>query len=157
MQSTCPQCGSQFTGRTVAGRPQTYCTPKCRVAAHRARHVAPEQALQGSAAPSATPNVTGTPEAPDVEWLDCLPDLHRCVAGRINKGRTGKSIPREDAVVYNGGWVGKIRHKGAAIWVSEKFANLEDAKLAVERRLVELPEVLAAVDPGRPALEHGAR
>jgi hypothetical protein len=50
-------------------------------------------------APSATKAVQPSPAAlpMDVEWLGCWPDLHRVVAGRMNRTKAGESIHREDA------------------------------------------------------------
>jgi hypothetical protein len=104
-----------------------------------------------------TPNVLTRP-APalskptplNVEWLSVFLDLERCVAGRLNKART---TPREFAigmdrppighvVLMAGAWQGKVRRNGAVLWSSEAFDDLGDAKLSVERRLAESPEIV---------------
>jgi hypothetical protein len=88
--------------------------------------------------------------APETEWLECWPDLHRAVAGRMNKA---VSTRREDAigndrqpighaVMLDGEWVGRVRRKGA-VWASPRFGSVAEAKTAVERHLAGLPEFVA--------------
>ena len=158
-QSTCGACGKRFVTR-IGGKPQRYCSPTCRIEAANARRgcpVATNQAVvrlivgSNQSEPPA-PAVTGPTTAPlNVEWLDCYPDLHRVVAGRMNKART---THREFAVgmdrppighvaLMAGAWQGKVRRNGAVLWSSEPFDNLDDAKLSVERRLAESPEIAA--------------
>ena len=90
---------------------------------------------------SATPVVRL--DAIEVEWLNVFPDLHRCVAGRMNKTRT---TPREFAPAMDrtplghvlevcGSWIGKVRDNGVVVWTSEAFVTLDEAKRAVERQL----------------------
>ncbi len=87
----------------------------------------------------------------EVEWLDVFPDLHRCVAGRMNKTRT---TPREFALAMDrtpvghvlevgGSWVGKVRNNGVVVCTSEAFGTLDEAKRAVERQLALSPEIVS--------------
>jgi hypothetical protein len=148
---TCPTCKTKFTAR-VGGKPQRHCSPACRKAAYRARTAGSRATSQRPADAEQPSNVAARPE---VEWLGIYPDLHRCVAGRLNPARDGKSVPRDDAIGMDrppighaihadDGWHGKVRSNGAVVWESEGFANLESAKAIVERRLAELPEVVAS-------------
>ena len=87
----------------------------------------------------------------EVEWLDVFPDLHRCVAGRMNKSPT---TSREFALAMDrtpvghvlevcGSWVGKVRNNGVVVWTSKAFATLDEAKRAVERQLALSPEIVS--------------
>ena len=155
----CETCQIKFTPRTVAGRPQRYCSSTCRRKAQNERARSPVAgvstfSLTSGASNVLTPTVAAwnSPAAPeiDVEWLDVFSDLHRCVAGRLNKTRTTfreravgmDRTPLAHAVRTEAGWIGKVRAKGAVIWASEPRA-LDDAKFAVELQLAARPELLA--------------
>jgi hypothetical protein len=86
-------------------------------------------------------------------------DLHRCVAGRMNKAA---STRREDAVANDrpplgyavkiaGEWIGRRRDRrsGVVIWQSLRFGSVEEAKAAVEASLRPV-EVEAAANMNLP-------
>ena len=154
--TACQHCESKFTPRlqAVGGKPQRYCSPLCRKRAEKARTKAgvatPPAAIRldvrGNSPASRQPS---TQPAPDVEWLDVLPDLHRCVAGRMNKARStfrefavGMDRPPIGHAVLTDAWRGKVRSNGAVVWVSDPFATADDAKLAVEAHLAGRPELV---------------
>lgn len=129
--------------------------------AHKAKLAALEQRHQPSDAPTGRTNVTKLPvpaiQAPqrplEVEWLDIFPDLHRCVAGRLNK-TLGMGIFREaaigmdrppigHAILAEGAWLGKVRRKDSVVWISAPMFSLEDAKMAVEGYLAGCPEIIS--------------
>jgi hypothetical protein len=159
MQSTCPNCQTNFTAR-VGAKPQRYCSTSCRRAVQNARARAGEQRTHAAGAISAGSNVLApvlTAYAPartalEMEWLECWPDLHRAVAGRMNKTA---STHREDAagndrqpighaVFVDGHWIGRVRQRGAEVWTSERLGSVEEAKAAVEAHLAGMPELVAA-------------
>jgi hypothetical protein len=165
MQSICQHCKSTFTAR-IGAKPQRYCSASCRRAVQNLRARAGERHTQEPEATLKPSNVLRpvwtrygasqlSPEAVlDVEWLDVFHDLHRCVAGRLNKTKAGESIHREDAagndrqplghaVMLGGEWVGRVRRKGAVVWASPRFGSVAEAKIAVERHLAGLPELVA--------------
>jgi hypothetical protein len=102
------------------------------------------------AAVSAPPNVLAPASDLAIEWLDVFPDLHRCVASRMNKAKTtlrehalGMDRPPVGHAIQVGErWVGKVRSNGAVVWASEPFATLDEAKRAVERQLAQSPELV---------------
>jgi hypothetical protein len=161
----CARCKTTFTPRlqAVGGRAQRYCSPTCRKMAHKARGGEEDKRRRGSPVLSDGSNVTtlhrpavAPPQSSlEVEWLDCWPDLHRCVAARFNKSKVGESIRREDAlgndrqplghaILIAGEWQGKVRQAGKVVWASPRLGSLDEAKAAVERRLADLPELFSA-------------
>ena len=157
---TCPQCDSVFSLK--GKRARAYCSPPCQKAAANARNNRLRNPSSASAAIFALQDVkmaSGVVSAPPdeplatIEWLNVFDDLHRAVAGRLNRTRGRNSIRREDAigmdrqpighaVFVDGEWRGKVRSNGAVIWVSEQLGSLEDAKRAVEAQLS--PEIVAS-------------
>ena len=101
MQSTCPVCQSTF----AAARSKRYCSTACQSKAANARTNARRRPTEAVKTPR--PSLTLVPRedpsvAPmplDAEWADCgspgFDDLHRLVAGRLNKTA---STRREDAL-----------------------------------------------------------
>jgi hypothetical protein len=164
----CPACGNRFAKARSDAR---YCGRVCqsRSASERSNAARGQAAIrnQGSAgnvvALSAIKAVLPAVAPPplDAEWLQCWPDLHRLVAGRMNRTRGSDSILRSEAVgndrpplghalMLEGEWVGKVRRNGAVVWVSERFGSLDQAKLAVENHLSPV-EVEAAANLNRPS------
>ena len=162
MTSTCPQCEKRFEPSRSNAR---YCTRTCqsRAAAERSNAARGQAAIRNQGpggnvvAPSAIKPLAPAYAPPlNVEWLNVFDDLHRCVAGRQNPTpKDGKSILREfavgmdrpplaHAILIAGEWQGRVRRKGAVIWSSERLGSLEDAKVAVERHLSGLPELVAS-------------
>jgi hypothetical protein len=163
MQTTCPVCQSSFTN---TARPKTYCSVDCQSKAANARTNARRRLTEAVKTPRPSLTLvhcedpsTGQPaRCPttvlDAEWLECWPDLHRAVAGRMNKTKGSESVYREDAagndrhplahaVMIDGEWIGRVHRKGAVVWASERLGSLEAAKIAVERHLAGLPELVA--------------
>jgi hypothetical protein len=155
---TCLACDATFVTRT-GGKPQRYCSSACRIEAANARRGCPVATNQtvvrlivrsNQSEPPAPALSKPTPPL-NIEWLDCYSDLHRCVAGRMNKSPTtlrefavGMDRPPVGHVaLVAGAWQGKVRRNGAVLWLSEPFDNLDDAKLSVERRLADSPEIAA--------------
>jgi hypothetical protein len=162
MQSTCPVCQSTF----AAARSKRYCSTACQSKAANARTNArrrPTEAVKTprpslTLVPREDPS-TGQPASRpevvlDVEWLNCWEDLHRCVAGRLNKTKGSESVRREDAigndrqplghaVMIDGEWIGKVRRRGVVAWTSDRPGSVEEAKRAVERELSGLPDVIS--------------
>ena len=66
----CPTCQTKFTTRAGGGRRQAYCSPKCRVAAHRARADGPQTALLRLPLPLSVPNVTDGVGRRVLMWVD---------------------------------------------------------------------------------------
>jgi hypothetical protein len=138
--STCPQCNSSF----AAARSKLYCSTTCQSKAANERTNArrgvktPRRALTliRSEDPShgqPPPRAEGVLKPLEIEWLDCWPDLHRAVAGRLNQTKAGESIRREDAtgndrqplahaVFVDGHWLGKVRQRGAVVWPPNVWA-----------------------------------
>ena len=154
----CPQCGKRFAFK--ATRPKMFCSPHCQKKhandRNNARRTPVKMATDGKSPPAifnaSTPVRIHPGEPLDVEWLDCFPDLHRAVAGRLNRSRT---TPREHAigmdrapighaVRVDGHWRGKVRSAGAVVWASGPFDTVEEAKRAVEAQLADRPELVAA-------------
>jgi hypothetical protein len=138
--STCPQCNSSF----AAARSKLYCSTTCQSKAANERTNArrgvktprPALTLIRSEDPShgqPPPRAEGVLKPLEIEWLDCWPDLHRAVAGRLNQTKAGESIRREDAtgndrqplahaVFVDGHWLGKVRQRGAVVWPPNVWA-----------------------------------
>jgi hypothetical protein len=172
---TCPVCKSSFA---ATARPKLYCSADCQSKAANARTNARRRPTEAVKTPrpaltlirSEDPSVGQPLPRPEcvlkpleVEWLDCgsvgFDDLHRLVAGKMNKSA---STRREDAVGNDrpplgyavklaGDWVGRQRDRrtGAVIWQSPRFGSVEEAKRAVEARLLPV-EVEAAANMNHP-------
>jgi hypothetical protein len=160
--TTCPVCETTFP----AARSKLYCSTICQTKAANERTNArrtvktprPSLSLVGSEDPpegQRPASREGILKALDIEWLDCWPDLHRAVAGKLNKSPPGKSIRREDALgndrepighalLVDGEWIGRVRSRGVVIWSSTRQPSLEAAKLAVESQLSGRPEIVAS-------------
>jgi len=154
----CPQCGKRFAFK--ATRPKMFCSPHCQKKhandRNNARRTPVKMATDGKSPPAifnAPMPVRIQPVAPlDVEWLDCFADLHRCVAGRLNRLRTTQREhaigmdrpPIGHAVLVDGAWRGRIRSAGAVIWTSDPLASLDAAKRSVEAELANRSELIGA-------------
>jgi hypothetical protein len=169
--TTCPNCSTTFKPRRSNARFCSR-TCQSRAAAeisNAARGQAPIR-NQGSGGnvvalsaikpllPVSKPPDEGAPEI-EIEWFDCSSTrydqpYHRAVAGRMNRTRGNESILRSEAIgndrppighalLVDGEWIGRVRQRGVVVWASERLDSLEAAKIAVERHLAGLPELVA--------------
>jgi hypothetical protein len=170
--TTCPQCEKRFEpSRSNARFCSRAC--QSRAAAERGNAARAEAAIrnQGSGGnvvalsaiialqPASAPPLSCSEGAAEIEWFDCSSTrydqpYHRAVAGKMNRTRGSDSILRSEAIgndrppiahvlMLEGEWIGKVRARGAVVWTSERLGSVEEAKLAVERHLAGLPELVA--------------